>query len=182
MSRIEASAVDDAAVAHRDDPPAGKPVDDLVDALRDARLEDVRRIGAELLPAALHHREPARIARRLQLLHRDVVGRRRVVLDEAVDDLDVEAERGGERLRRLDARRIGLLNTASIGSHASHAASRSACSKPRGVRPGSAGPVTEPAGVRTGSAWRTRTRSISRPTRSRARPRGRAGPARCRRP
>ena len=67
----------------------------------DPRRERFGFLAAELAPAPFDHRGPALVLGRAQLLHRDVVVGLHVVLDEAVDDLDLEAVRARDRRRGL---------------------------------------------------------------------------------
>src|SRR5262245_63262548 len=93
--------VDDTAVADGRNRPAGEAVDDRVDARDEASAEPTGRLAAELVPAAFDHRGPMVVACLTQLLDRDVEVGLRVVLHQAVDDLDVEAERALHRLGGL---------------------------------------------------------------------------------
>src|SRR5680860_1128880 len=93
--------VDHAAVTDDRNPTAGETFDDARDSGDDPVAELLRCLAAELLPAAVEHGLPAHVARRLELLGRDVVVGAGVVLDELVPNLDLEPVDGRDRCRGL---------------------------------------------------------------------------------
>ena len=126
--------------------------DDVVD--RRAAPAPGTRLRRRCWADALGQSRPLLGVLRADLLDRDVGRQVAVVFGEAVVDLDVQAQRGGDRFRGLDARRCGLLTTRVIGNLASASGRRATCARPR--RTGS-GRLPGRGSLRSGNACRTRS-------------------------